>query len=96
MSILLVKINLSKTPETEIRWIGLTEDMGLTLMSTTLPIQNVRHHTYPAWSGLTHSLVHYFKRTTLVLPAPLREYFGDTVESFCSYKYICCTSSYNK
>lgn len=30
MSILLVKINLSKTPETEIRWIGLTGDMGFT------------------------------------------------------------------
>ena len=40
MLILLVKINLSKTPDTEIRWIGLTEDMGLHFMSSTLPIQN--------------------------------------------------------
>lgn len=43
MSILLVKINLSKTPETEteIRWIGLTEDMGFTF--------NVFHSPNSEW-----------------------------------------------
>ena len=39
MSILLVKINL--TPETEIRWIGLTEDMGFTF--------NVFHSPNSEW-----------------------------------------------
>lgn len=43
MSILLVKINLSKTPETEIRWIGLTEDMGFTF--NVFQFRMGRHYT---------------------------------------------------
>ena len=95
MSILLVKINLSKTPETEIRWIGLTEDMGLTLMSTTLPIQNVRHHTYPAWSGLIHSLLHFIRVYFSSPSAPIEGITStDTVQSFVSISTFCCTSPY--
>lgn len=64
---------------------GLTGDMGLLLMSAILPIQNVRHHTYPAWSGLIHSLLHFIRVYFSSPSAPIEGITStDTVQSFVS------------
>ena len=74
---------------------GLTGDMGLLLMSSTLPIQNVRHHTYPAWSGLIHSLLHFIRVYFSSPSAPIEGITStDTVQSFVSISTFCCTSPY--
>ena len=74
---------------------GLTGDMGLLLMSTILPIQNVRHHTYPAWSGLIHSLLHFIRVYFSSPSAPIEGITStDTVQSFVSISTFCCTSPY--
>lgn len=74
---------------------GLTGDMGLLLMSTILPIQNVRHHTYSAWSRLIHSLLHFIRVYFSSPSAPIEGITStDTVQSFVSISTFCCTSPY--